>query len=489
MKKILTIFLVLTISTASLSGCQATPKEPVVGQKDMEQMIEKAKSIPEASDAPAETLAQRMGAPAHYADQFTNSKGNLTVRANADVSVPDGDVIKVLEVGQSPFTQDTVDALIKSLIHGQLYECGADGLPYSMEAIQNRIVAYQAILSQGAPNGSADSTRRMIATLQKEYETAPENSVPVSGKLEQPTHTDPNGKTIKAEGAEAIKGIAVSDKGYETLYMLNNGYNTFICYVREPKAAVSIFTGIGNYITSDKATNNDKGVMFTADDIKAIPDIALTKENAVKQGDALVKSLEGDFICCSAGKVYGGSYDEAWGGYGHVNPLRCVWRLRYARVVNGIPVTYTDEDCTSAVDETQAAPWPYEGMTVYANDNGVVGFEWRSLYQATGTSVENATVLPFDRITDVFKAMIGVKNSWVADGGHGEINITGIKFGLTRVTEQNKRDRGILIPAWDFFGTMAWDWKGSTNMKDAPERSLLTVNAIDGSIIDRSLGY
>ena len=41
MKKVLLVFITILI-TAAVSACQATPDEPVVIQKDLEQMIEKA---------------------------------------------------------------------------------------------------------------------------------------------------------------------------------------------------------------------------------------------------------------------------------------------------------------------------------------------------------------------------------------------------------------------------------------------------------------
>ena len=88
-------------------------------------------------------------------------------------------------------------------------------------------------------------------------------------------------------------------------------------------------------------------------------------------------------------------------------------------------------------------------------------------------------------------------NAW--DGlAQGNTNLVGIditvdhiEFGLTRITEQDKRDSGLLVPAWDFFGTMIYinEQDGQTKeYKDGPI-PILTVNAVDGSIINRSLGY
>ena len=56
-----------------------------------------------------------------------------------------------------------------------------------------------------------------------------------------------------------------------------------------------------------------------------------------------------------------------------------------------------------------------------------------------------------------------------------------------RVHEKDSMYTSLLIPVWDFIGTTT---PGGKPMDDnAEEYVLLTVNAIDGSIIDRTLGY
>lgn len=62
-----------------------------------------------------------------------------------------------------------------------------------------------------------------------------------------------------------------------------------------------------------------------------------------------------------------------------------------------------------------------------------------------------------------------------------------------RIIEPNSTTSGILIPVWDFFGTATYynENNGQTvPIKDYDlNKSYLTINAIDGSVIDRNLGY
>ena len=72
---------------------------------------------------------------------------------------------------------------------------------------------------------------------------------------------------------------------------------------------------------------------------------------------------------------------------------------------------------------------------------------------------------------------------------------------MMRIKEKDK-DSYLLIPVWDFFGSctdkypddyedvmqIGLDDNNEITYKEFA-RSLLTINAIDGSVIDRGLGY
>lgn len=73
-------------------------------------------------------------------------------------------------------------------------------------------------------------------------------------------------------------------------------------------------------------------------------------------------------------------------------------------------------------------------------------------------------------------------------------NIDRIVLGYARIYEPSTdAHTGILIPVWDFFGSMTSEseYNGETesNTSKDPNESFLTINAVDGSIIDRNLGY
>ena len=113
--------------------------------------------------------------------------------------------------------------------------------------------------------------------------------------------------------------------------------------------------------------------------------------------------------------------------------------------------------------------------------------------------VEDTQLMPFAEIMDIFGKMIMVKNSDVqyANERNGFITVRNfeiakVKLGLMRIKAKDSFDEGLLVPVWDFWGTEKWEYDGWDNFGadiDNGEEIILTINAIDGSLIDRGLGY
>lgn len=100
---------------------------------------------------------------------------------------------------------------------------------------------------------------------------------------------------------------------------------------------------------------------------------------------------------------------------------------------------------------------------------------------------------------DIYEKMMLIKNAdYMENAKELTYKIDRIVFGYTRIYEPKSDSRsGVLVPVWDFFGSYEGTYKeeaewetGSENFLYAPQyESYLTINAIDGSVIDRGLGY
>ena len=149
-------------------------------------------------------------------------------------------------------------------------------------------------------------------------------------------------------------------------------------------------------------------------------------------------------------------------------------------------------------DEHGVAPqWRYERVRIYVDDQGILAFYYDgSPYAVLERSSDAVRILPLEDAIDVFEKRIGIVYADSFDRVQIEdpsIRVTEIRLGLTRVLEQNAPNRAYLVPSWTFFGiehlTSYNNMSGFEGFGFDGTTAVLTVNAIDGSVIDRNAGY
>ena len=145
-------------------------------------------------------------------------------------------------------------------------------------------------------------------------------------------------------------------------------------------------------------------------------------------------------------------------------------------------------ECSGVDDfEDCALPWKYERISVTVREDGtVVYLQYTSPYELAETVAQETKLLPFSEIQSVFESLATVPYRHIKDGGDASnrhYTLTEVRLGLMRITEVNKRDAGRLIPVWDFIAEY-------TSAGDQPKSGVvLTIHAMDGSIIERKMGY
>lgn len=87
----------------------------------------------------------------------------------------------------------------------------------------------------------------------------------------------------------------------------------------------------------------------------------------------------------------------------------------------------------------------------------------------------------FEQICDTFKKMSVVTNA--TEEFPVQLDVERITLGYSLVSEPDSFDTALLVPVWDFIGTKTIEHEKKENS------IILTINAIDGSIINRELGY
>lgn len=179
--------------------------------------------------------------------------------------------------------------------------------------------------------------------------------------------------------------------------------------------------------------------------------------------------------------------EQAYAGYA----------VYFTRVVDGIPLTYTEE-AGNAVEGAWAA-WSYERLTFVFDERGLVAMYWCEPCELERTSGESLFLLPFSDIQGIFERMMLEKyDAFLGEiEANAEFEISEIRFGYMRTHEKGNTAEGTLIPVWDFLGKETINYareeepyiEGAAADGGDCHKSLLTIHAVDGTILDRGLGY
>ena len=264
------------------------------------------------------------------------------------------------------------------------------------------------------------------------------------------------------------------------------GGTSYGCYLQQNDSLASVY---GIYTTVDVLPN---WYMFNSLTFKLNKDNTGrnvgTLENAVALADAVISQIAPDMVLHSvdpemdgAQMSYRAIYPGEIGEYGY--------RFHYARKVGGLLVTPVSQQGASDVLDIKNPIYspvlPYEKCYVDVGENGVFQLSWEHPIEIVGTVAEDCQLLSFDEIMSIFGAIAPLTIQASEAYDNNALYIDRAVLGYMCLQERGNPTSYQLIPVWDFFGerTMRDDRFAEHN------NSLLTINAIDGTIIDRSYGY
>ena len=138
-----------------------------------------------------------------------------------------------------------------------------------------------------------------------------------------------------------------------------------------------------------------------------------------------------------------------------------------------------------------SVPVDYERLTIVISDRGIYAVEYNNPHIVLGVLDENPELLSFNQVIDIAKSISPLQYAYFeSDFAHVHIYIDRITLGYMRVRNWNDPTQYQLIPVWDFFGYAQYeDESGQISGQKTAYISQLTINAIDGTVIDRSYGY
>ena len=430
-------------------------------------------------------LLAALEVPERFTGDWTGVNDCVIVHADAEIVLPNADKIPTGSIGRRDFTQEDADNLMRVLLKGNtLYE--EQGMT-KQQALE-RLEQLQAMQLGEIPvdlDGGYEALPGAIERCAEYARTAPD------GDERVPAETS---FVSKSENLEEIYGWTELD-GKKVHFFVQN-YPGYLDHA-------SVFAdGYGDVNFSSAVA-----ISLIQDELPEPLTVDFPLEDAIRQGDALMEELGFEHVVCdnaypvlftrsmptavSTDETDDAPSEENWKSY----ILATGYELQYVRCVNGFPISWTPiRGGAVPENESHSGTWHYEVITLDYTKDGLVYFYWESPHTEPVLQVEDTQLMPFDQIADIFAKMIMVKNSdvQVANEQNGfdtvrNYDVTKVKLGLMRIKAKGSSDEGLLVPVWDFWGRSVWEWQGETS--DFGEEIVLTINAIDGSVIDRELGY
>ena len=494
--------LVFLLALLLLAGCQPTPEAPFVIGKDNGQMIEKAQETREPEKA-GENLYEALGCPKTYVIEIRNDAARVHIQGEAKVILPETEGLPLVYVQAARFDQERVYTFFRALTDGvEMYDI-------------------RLVVTRGEDDFRVQFKRSEIASLQKAYKDAPETvSLTINdGTLKPYTMTflgknrgtatavdaisDPFGDDAgrwfavnnDADYADAGSYTFIDQDGNEQYFTPHSGSNLMYA----AKSGVMVGTYSGGTILADATAASLTGepVAFPEDctilgylEPEALH-LSLTPADARRQAEQLMTAcgvtdmaVDGVYLLSDRQEIYGAEYWEpADLAELRAKPEHQVYAVRFLRRVAGVPVESFFGMSQVKVDDSGYGPeWQYEVLEVAVDDGGIQAVRWTGPLAIEEVVTDRAALLPFEDVRSIFEKMLPVVYANYGADRDWDIEISEVRLCLWRIFDKNSFTRGILVPAWCFYGAV--DGRPATNFQP-----LLIVNGVDGSVIDPLQGY
>lgn len=468
MKKKTMRMLSAALAVTLLSGCGAaqtnTPAETSVNQA---MLLEKSAQPQES----AYTF------PEKFTGDWTGQEGKLTIHADAQVVAELGTALPTATVEPREFNQEDVDNLLKVFLKGEpLYSHVQT--KQELQGHLDYINSPDWTSDPGKPSDPASLEARrkeLNAWYTAEIAKAPEEKPILHGFSDS---DDPKwiGGTATVDGIKWEVSIRNDiDGGWTAAYIERTDYKYRDYSIQLPDAS---------------------------------------KEESIARGNALMQALGlQNFVLTDA---------QQWSV--ELPGDNGIWRLYYAPTVNGFPIAGARQDITQTHDGTvyqdyqywdyackdsenpDTVSWDLENILLDVGKNGVLCFAWTAPSTKPVVRQAESTLLPFEEIASIANTMlpeviVGPKETPLTqlDQYNGfdtrmDVDITKVSLSLMRIRDKGSL-QGTIVPVWDFWGTSDW-YDAEPNAYGYQEKGMnydfqpmLTLNAVDGTVVDRQLGY
>ena len=482
MKRTICILLIALMGLDMLAGCQKTLETPLVVGKNNEIMLEKAQAdepMPSDTDTVAVDLYDRLNAPQNYTADLVSKGGKLTVHVDANVELPDSE-LPVFRIKLAEFSTEQVRTMASALLgNDPKYVMGLDTRTKAVcereiQRLRDGIADWGNVGTDlfDMVYDTQDEAQKALDKLLAEVADAPESLPAIT----------PDYSWQKPYVWSDAKGEIDTTDAYMTLWTMpdNATYSWIHAMNSREFSGNATFEYCRDFLyttTGELGTNS-------ADVSGMLP---FSEQEAYSLASQTIQNMGLEGFVCSARYGVLNLNDPA--GYSKT-PL---YTFFFTRQYAGIAETYTNDGQTGGAKDTTS--WYYEMVQVRIDKDGIAYVKYSSPTEIVEPVMTATTLLPFDDIRGIFEKMVLIVGNRVDAGismalESQEYVITDVRLGLMSVREENA-DTGLMIPVWDFLGYENYVLTNGENGTTGSNRltSYLTINAIDGSIVQRGYGY
>lgn len=164
------------------------------------------------------------------------------------------------------------------------------------------------------------------------------------------------------------------------------------------------------------------------------------------------------------------------------------YKMIYTRITEDMPVLSSYHSISFESAASYAHPIDYESIQIALDaDGNISAVQWKNP-SMIGDSKEEQTLLPFEQILEIASHILPLKLASGEAQDTVQADIHTIRLGYMPVLQRSLADTFMLTPVWNFYGIDAADLAQYPEHTDL-NMAVLTVNAVNGTVIDLEYGY
>jgi len=489
-----------------LSACQATPENPHVQAKDDGFLKQSATTAEKNTESTVKGEA--------WSGSFACKAYPVHTRIDVKMTIPERKY-PICEISPTKMNQEQVDSFLSQF--GEVEYHLNDDLR-TQKDYQKEILSLQRSLAnkdyerEARDQDEAEKIRQSyeegISMYQRFMAEAPETAADVI----EPIFTDEYylqsilGGDILIDADGEIQKSENSDASWQERYERLKKNNFRSIRVRwdaaERSHTLDVFDSDVDMPGTSFFYNAGKGSVASVSYLpyeENLADMELKYEDALKLAQKQVDLLKMENMAlahCALGVDFkeNAHYSNVHGK--EFTPKKYIFW--FTRNIEGTPVTFASNTMTY---DRFDPPWEYESLRIEVGEEGVEVVSMPTLSQMTEQISDNAGLMPLNEIRRIAAEQFAIGNIALPEGIEKknimdmQLEINQAELGYTRIKLGDTSGRYVLVPAWDFFGEYVLDEKEMPRQysygtyDNLYRHSYLTINAVDGTIIDRSLGY